>query len=547
MNSRISGLAGAAVSVLALAAFAVPATAAAGERCSVGAAGAGDSYFPGYGNGGYDVRRYDLDIAYNPVNDNLRGQARIEVRAQANLCSFNLDLLGFDVKRIKVRGTRAQWARDGQELTVTPANSLRKGTLFSLTVRYSGVPVDFRDRIFGVPIGFTPTSDGVITVGQPESAATWFPVNDHPSDKAAYSFDVDAPDGYGVVANGRFRGKEPSETGWTRWRWEAGAPMASYLATIDIGRWDVHRWQTDDGLPVYDAVDPALTGELRQQIDSSLGKQGEILSMFSKRFGRPYPFDTVGGIVDPERPIAFALETQTRPVYAAIFWIDRNGQPRNADYVVAHELAHQWFGDDIALRRWRDIWLNEGFATYAELLWDKHEGGAGPQQIYEGALAGIPADDPFWSLEIGDPGADHLFDDPVYTRGGMTLQALRNKVGTEDFWAVIRRWADTHAGGHGTTKQFIGLAERVSGKRLDHFFDQWLFSSKKPPVPAAQRASGPRSAGPRQRRNEVDPRGSGKARARRLLDRGPPRASWTYQSLPTRYLYQPNLWRRGAG
>ena len=277
LRERIRMVLGSALAVLALAAIGVPATAIAGKSCRAGAAGVGDRYFPGYGNGGYDVRSYDLHIAYNPLNDDLRGRAKIRARAHEDLCSVNLDLLGFEIKRIKVRGHAAGWRRDGQELTVTPRAPLRKGSRFSLILRYSGVPVDLRDRIFGLPTAFTPTSDGAVVVGQPESAATWFPVNDHPSDKASYSFDVDVPDGYEVVANGKFRGKESSEDGWTRWRWEADAPMASYLATIDIGQWDVHRWHTADGLPVYDAVDPSITGELRQQVDSSLGKQGEIL------------------------------------------------------------------------------------------------------------------------------------------------------------------------------------------------------------------------------------------------------------------------------
>ena len=234
-----------------------------------------------------------------------------------------------------------------------------------MVIRYGGVPLVL--TLPGLlPNGFTPTSDGAIVAGQPDGAATWFPVNDHPIDKASYTFEVTVPDGYEVVANGKPRGREQRPGGRTAWRWEAPEPMASYLATIDIGQWDVHRWRTGAGVPVYDAVDPAITNQFRQQIDSSLARQGEILDMLGRAFGRPYPFSTVGAIVDL-RPIGFALETQTRPVYSCIFWLD-HGLPTNGDYVVVHELAHQWFGDDVALRRWRDIWLNEGFATYAEWL-----------------------------------------------------------------------------------------------------------------------------------------------------------------------------------
>jgi aminopeptidase N len=248
----------------------------------------------------------------------------------------------------------------------------------------------------------------------------------------------------------------------------------------------VHRRRTAKGLLVYDAVDPTISGRWRAEIDSSLSKQGRILNFLRANIGRPYPFDTVGGIVDPERPIGFALETQTRPVYAGIFWIDRSGQPANGDYVVVHELAHQWFGDDIALRRWRDIWLNEGFATYFEYLWDGAHGGLSPNQLYTGALAGLPADDPLWSVKIGNPGPDHLLDDAVYVRGAMTLEALRLEVGDDDFAAIIRRWARSRAGGLGTTKQFVRIAEEISGEQLDDFFEIWLFTPEKPMVPTAQ-------------------------------------------------------------
>jgi aminopeptidase N len=290
-----------------------------------------------------------------------------------------------------------------------------------------------------------------------------------------------------VVANGKPRGRQMGPDGWTAWRWEARSPMASYLATIDVGHWDVTRRRTNDGVMVYDAVDPAVTGALRAQIDSSLARQGEILHLLSAAFG-PYPFDTAGAIVDSERPIPFALETQTRPVYWAYLWTDDQGAPTNADYLVVHELAHQWFGDDVALERWRDIWLNEGFATYAEWLWLEHEGMATPRQTFDTTYNSYPAADPLWSVVVGDPGPERQFAAAVYVRGAMTLQALREKIGDGAFWKLIRRWAKRKGGGHGRTGQFIAMAERISGRELDAFFETWLFTPSKPPALGSSRA-----------------------------------------------------------
>ena len=385
---------------VALVAALAPAAAEAGAPRCAGAAGAGDPYYPTYGNGGYNVQHYDLNLNYDPETDVLGGRARIEAKAKKRLCSFNLDLVGLEVSAVDVDGKAAAWARSGQELTITPRRAIGDRARFRVAVRYGGVPEEYvLPTFFGVPTGFTRTSDGANVAGQPESAAAWFPVNDHPSDKASYSFEIGVPAGYEVVANGKPRGTERRVDGSLVWRWEAREPMASYQATIDIGYWDVHRWRTGDGLPVYDAVDSTLTGALRAQIDASLARQGEILDLLSSDFG-PYPFSTVGGIVDPERPVGFALETQTRPTY----WSVSGRDQAMAIDVVVHELAHQWYGDHVAIERWQDIWLSEGFATYAEWLWLEHEGQATPRQSFEPTYGSYPADDPFWSVAVGDPG-----------------------------------------------------------------------------------------------------------------------------------------------
>jgi aminopeptidase N len=208
-----------------------------------------------------------------------------------------------------------------------------------------------------------------------------------------------------------------------------------------------------------------------------LARQSEILDFLATQFAHPYPFEVGGGIVD-DLFVGFALENQTRPFYDPIFF--RIGQ---GDTVIVHELAHQWFGDDIALGRWQDVWLNEGFATYAEWLWADHEGLSTMEQTFIRNYLRFPADDPFWQLPIGDPGPTRLFDGAVYERGAMTLQALRLTVGDAKFFAVLRAWADQKAGGHATTPEFVALAEQVSGMQLDTLFDQWLFAPGRPPFP----------------------------------------------------------------
>ena len=460
-----------------------------GGQCTPGAAGVGDPYYPTYGNGGYDVRSYDLDVAYDPATDRLDGDATISARATQHLCSFHLDLVGLEVTDVEVDRRDATWTREGQELIVTPRRPLREGHRFTVEVTYGGVPVTFEIPGFGIPAGFMATTDGAIVAGQPEAATAWFPVNDHPIDKASYSFDVSVPDGYEVVANGVLRGQR-SRHGWTTWRWVARDPMASYLATIDIGQWDVTTWRTDSGLPVYDAVDSAITGGLRAEIDSSLARQGEILDRLSGWFGE-YPWNTTGAIVDDHDDLFFALETQTRPVYSKYFWLDGQGNPTNGDAVVVHELAHQWFGDDLAVARWQDIWLNEGFATYAEWLWAEAEGQATVDEIFQATYDDPPADDvdAFWAVTIGDPGVDLLFDNAVYFRGAMTLHALRQAVGDDTFWAIVQGFVAENRGGNVTTEQFIAYAEQVSGQQLDDLFTTWLFTPSRPELTAASSAA----------------------------------------------------------
>ena len=225
-----------------------------------------------------------------------------------------------------------------------------------------------------------------------------------------------------------------------------------------------------------------------QNAEEALARQPEIIDFLDDILG-PYPFGEAGGIVDNDPGIGFALETQTRPVYAKDWFT----QPGDNTSVVVHELAHQWVGDDLALEAWKHIWLNEGFATYMEWIWSEHSGGATAQQIFD-FYASIPAEDAFWTTVIGDPGPEHLFDGPVYDRGAMTLHALRLDIGDADFFRLLARWTARQSGGNVRTEEFVALAERVSGEQLDAFFTAWLNTPEKPsslPEATALRAASP--------------------------------------------------------
>ncbi|MFI5978040.1 M1 family metallopeptidase [Streptomyces sp. NPDC051452] len=462
--SRSERLVPAAAALLALA---LTGTACdGGVRGTPGGSGVRDPYFPQAGNGGYDVTHYALTLDYTPKGRHLTGRAVITAQATQDLSAFDLDLAGLRVDAVTVEGKDARWNRAGQELTVRPRDDLSKGETFRVTVDYSGTPRTLTDPDDSEE-GWLPTADGALGLGEPVGSMAWFPSDNHPSDKATYDIAITVPKGLQAVSNGELTDQSDKD-GRTTYHWHSGRPMASYLAMVAVGHYTIKRSTGPHGLPLLTAVDPT-------QAEASAGvlaKIPEILDWEELNFG-PYPFSSAGAIVDRPHDAGYALETQNRPVFP--------GPP--AISTLVHELAHEWYGDSVTPTSWRDMWLNEGFATYAEWLWAEDHGGPNAQKQFTDLYDGD--DEAIWAFPPARPSsAAHISDSPVYERGAMVLQKIRQKVGDDTFYDIIQGWAAAHRYGGASTDDFTAYVEK---KAPDHDFGEiwqdWLYGDGKPAHP----------------------------------------------------------------
>ncbi len=443
-----------------------------GATLAVGApARAGrDPFFPGSGSSAYDVAHYGVSLSYIPATraagrDGIAAKASIRARSRRRLRRLGLDLAGLHVKKVEIDGATAAFRRRHRKLIVRPSSPIPSGTEFVATVSYSGHPRTITDPDRSKE-GWTRTDDGgAVALGEPVGTAAWLPCNNSLTDKASFGFRLDAPARSRgrhlvAVANGRLVSRR-SHGRRIRWIWAMGQPMAPYLATVAFDNFRLRHARVD-GIPAWTAVGADLYRDRGALIRRGIRNLPEIIRFERKLFG-PYPFDAVGTTITDGGE--YALETQSRPTYP--------GPPRRN--LLVHELAHQWVGDSTGLRRWPDIWLNEGFATFTEWVYRERHGGPSARSVFA-ELRRRPTADPFWSPPPGRPGTPkNLFDGSVYVRGAMTLEALRIRLGDRAFFGLLRAWTTTHRYGNALTSQFIAFAERHSGRKVGPLLRRWLF------------------------------------------------------------------------
>ena len=427
--------------------------------------GIGDPYYPSDGNSGYDVGSYHVKLSYFPARQTIRATTVVRARATARLATYHLDLDGLTVDAVRVGGQRATWTRSGEhELVITPARPVRRGQHFTTRVTYHGKLHNVDDG--GAPSGWISgggaPGSGYLE-GEPHGCATWFPCNDHPTDKATFSLTATVPRPLALVsvgAQGRTsvgtRNGRPVRT----YRWRLREPTATYLVGMYIDRLTFERSRLADGTPVVTAYGPKPGRAVARE-----HKLPEILRVLSRRWG-PYPAPQAGGIF-VSAAIPYELETYTRPIYSR----------KTSLTTIVHENGHQWWGDNVSVHRWRDICLNECLASYSEWLWDEHNG-VDLDRRYRQRVA--TRGDKLFRGSLYDMGAGHEFDAPVYVKGKYFVHALRNKIGDARFFRAMRAIQHDRAGGNLSMNGLRDQLERRTGADLTSFWQEWVLQTGRP-------------------------------------------------------------------
>ena len=456
-----------------------------GAPPSPGAAGIGDKLYPTLGNGGYDALHYDLGLRYatSAPSQGIDGTVTMVARATQSLSRFNLDFSGPGLGSVVVNGHPAAFSRVGEDIVITPAHPIAKGTTFITQVRHFTANPSVADPSQLLSTAFFITPDGSATAGQPNAMHSVYPSNDHPRDMASFTFRFDVPAGTTAVANGVLVDKR-TRGGRSYWTYLQRQPMSTQLTQLAVGNYTVVQRGTANGVPVRDVVPTRLVAEY----DDKLPVEKAQIPWLEERVGR-YPFDLYGSLVVDTR-LGFALETQTLSLFDTPWFTD---YPEGVwKPVMLHELSHMWFGDSVSPYEWSDIWQNEGHATWYEFLYAEENGFLADDvgfETFEGVMQRIyELGDIFRDRygPVGQPASGDVYDvfsAQSYYGGALVLYALRQEVGTATFERIERAWTQIYEGKVASTADFVALASRLAGRDLSGFLNEWLYGTTTPAMP----------------------------------------------------------------
>jgi len=434
-----------------------------------GVSGVGDELFPDLGNPGIDVEHYDIDLSFDHATNEIDAIATLEITAAAELEGFTLDAVGLDVSAVTIDGHKATFLNADPELRITPHGTVPKGDTFDVAVTYT-TKGNAGTISAGVTAGWFETKTGSFVLNEPDGARNWLPSNDHPSDKATYHFTIHVPKGVTAAANGSLVDHTTSAAGEV-WEWDQPDPMTTYVIQLMTGELAVVDSVGPNKLPLINVIQAGDEKAMQPFIDDTAAQ----IDFFDDFFG-PFPFASYG-IAMTDGYIGGAMEEEGRSLFSVG---DFRGQrvDLSTALLLSHELAHQWFGDAVSPAQWKDIWLNESFATYGEWMWIDHAGYRSLDESAESALAQRQHSD----YATGDPDIPGLFGFEVYEGGATVLHALRKMVGDDTFFEILSTWAKTYSGTSRSSADFVALSSKLAGQDLTDFFDTWLYSVNLPPA-----------------------------------------------------------------
>ncbi len=425
---------------------------------------AGDLIIPELGNTGYDVLTYTLDLAIDPVGQTVDGSTTIAAQGTLeDLARISLDFAGFEVEAVTVDGVPAGFSREDKKLFVDLPTSLAEGTPFNVTVEYSGQPLREPSPYirFADHLGLTFLENSTFYVlSQPDGARYWFPANDHPLDKAIFHISLTVPQGLAAIANGqlvRTQGATmPDGSPAVTYHWQHNYPMASYLALAAAGHYLRVNEVSSSGVPLVHYYFPEFEEEYLEATDIT----AEAMDWMIELFG-PYPFESYGQATYYAMGVSMESQTMTLLSYQML-----------NERTVIHELAHAWFGNWVTPETWADVWRNEGFATYVELLWmERQRPGALAEEIAR-IEAEVAERAQIYPLDEPPPGRLLAFE--AYNRGALLAHALRQEMGDEAFFGGLRLFFERYGGENASHEEFQATLEEAAGFSLDEFFAGWL-------------------------------------------------------------------------